>query len=282
MTGSGEDRADDWQGWVGFRRELHDLVTERMVAEFRVVLTGAQGPGAVPPGFHWCLCPDIAPPAELGRDGHPAPGRFLPKLPLPRRMWAGGEIRFGRPFAVGDRVSRTSTIADVTFKEGRSGRLGFVAVDHDYRVDGEVVLSERQNLVYREDPKSGEAPPPERAPDWAPLATFHASPDATLLFRYSAITFNGHRIHYDHPYATAVEGYDGLVVHGPLQAIYMQNLAASILGDLPATFRYRGLAPLTVGHPITVEAREDEEGLALRVRRDGDGVVTMAASATAR
>ena len=269
----------DWSDWIGRRREAGDLVTERMVAEYRVILTGTCGPGEVPAGFHWCLAPDLAPPEDLGRDGHPRPGIFLPRLPLPRRMWAGGEIRFFQPFQTGATVTRTSTIADVTFKTGRSGKLGFVGVDHEYHAAGELLLSERQNIVYREDPAPGSARTPPPGEDWSPVETWHAHPDSTLLFRYSALTFNGHRIHYDHPYATGVEGYDGLVVHGPLQAVWMQNLAATIFGALPASFRYRGLSPLTVGHKVTIEAREAADGLDLRVRRDEDGVVTMEASA---
>jgi len=265
--------------WIGRSTTGTDLVTARLVAEYRATLGDLCGPGEVPAGFHWCLAPDIYPAPDLGRDGHPRPGLVVPELPLPRRMWAGGEIAFLAPFAVGEAVTRTSTVRDITFKTGRTGKLGFVAVDHSYAVDGSVRVSERHDIVYREDPKPGQSDRPEPGEDWAPLRAWAVAPDPTMLFRYSAATFNGHRIHYDRPYATGVEGYDGLVVHGPLQSSWMQNLAADIFGALPAHFRYRGLSPLVAGQAVTVEAREGAEGLDLRVRRAADGVVTMQATA---
>ncbi|MSU90963.1 hypothetical protein GE300_15320 [Rhodobacteraceae bacterium 2CG4] len=268
------------EDWIGRSASRDDLVSARLVAQYRTTLGALCGPGEVPAGFHWCLAPDIFPAGELGRDGHPRPGLVVPELPLPRRMWAGGEISFHAPFAVGETVTRTSTVRDITFKTGRSGRLGFVAVDHDYAAGGAARLTERHDIVYREDPTPGQATAtPEPGADWTPLRAWTVTPDPTLLFRYSAVTFNGHRIHYDQPYATAVEGYDGLVVHGPLQSSWMQNLAAEILGALPARFRYRGLSPLVAGQAVTVEARETGDGLELRVCRDADGVVTMQASA---
>ncbi len=262
--------------WIGRTREASDRVTARLVAEYASVLNDMSGPGQVPAGFHWCLAPDICAPEDLGRDGHPKTGIFLPKLPLPRRMWAGGAVRHLGGFAVGDEVTRRSTIADITFKDGRSGRLGFVTVEHRYDVAGETRLSERQDIVYRADPAPGATtPPPAAAEGWDAIASAAVVPDATQLFRYSAVTFNGHRIHYDQPYATGVEGYDGLVVHGPLQSSWMQNLAAGIIGHVPRHFEYRGLSPLVADVPVTVEARQDAQGLELRVRRDADGVVTM-------
>jgi 3-methylfumaryl-CoA hydratase len=167
----------------------------------------------------------------------------------------------------------------VAFKEGRSGKLGFVTQRHIYTVSGEVRVSERQDIVYREDPKPGQARAPERAEDWPGATAWHLTPDTALLFRFSALTFNGHRIHYDHPYATGVEGYDGLVVHGPMQAVWMMNLATHLMGRLPKRFSYRGLSPLICGIPVAIEARESDEGLSLRVRRETDGAATMAATA---
>lgn len=271
---------NDHADWIGRSRRLSDQVTARLVQEFRVVLGDLVAPEGAPPGLHWCLAPDIVAREELGRDGHPRTGLVLPDLPLPRRMWAGGEIRFRRSPRIGETVTRISTVSDVTFKQGRSGRLGFVAVDHVYEARGETLLTERQDIVYREDPGPGPAIRPAPGEDWPDrLAAHPVLPDATLLFRYSAITFNGHRIHYDLPYATGVEGYEGLVVHGPLQSTWMQNLAARVLRRVPARFSYRGLSPLTDGQAVTVEARQGAEGLELRVRRDADGVVTMQATA---
>ena len=143
-------------------------------------------------------------------------------------------------------------------------------------------IEEVHDIVYREDPDpSHPAPVPPLAEDWSGCVGREMTPDATLLFRYSAMTFNGHRIHYDLPYATEVEGYDGLVVHGPMQSTWMQHLATDILGKVPAHFRYRGLSPLTAGTPVRVEARQGDDGLSLRVRDLTRNVVTMQASATA-
>lgn len=263
--------------WIGRAWQATDRVTPRLIAEFDAVLTESRGPGSVPAGFHWCLSPEIYGPAELGRDGHPKTGLFLPKLPLPRRMWAGGSVTHHGPLVVGDEVRRTSTIFDVTFKEGRSGKLGFVTVDHVFAVGGETRIHDRQNIVYREDPDPDapqrEVPPGET---WDTVASWRLTPGPTLLFRYSAVTFNGHRIHYDASYAKEVEGYTGLVVHGPLQSSWMLNLAGRIFGRLPGRFDYRGLSPLTADVAACIEAKEAENGaLDLRVRRESDGVATM-------
>jgi 3-methylfumaryl-CoA hydratase len=266
--------------WIGRQTSRTEPITARMLREYHATLAGTRGPGAVLPGFHWCLAPDVVEPQDFGRDGHPRTGIFLPALPLPLRMWAGGALEFHAPFQPGDIVTRQSTIAEVTFKTGRSGQLGFVTVAHEYSVAGAPRLSERQDIVYRAPAPAGQpAPAPAPAEEWDALRRWSITPTPTLLFRYSALTFNGHRIHYDHPYATGVEGYDGLVVHGPLQSVWMQNLAATVLGHLPARFSYRGLVPLICNLPVTIEARQAGGGLDLRVRRDDDGVVTMQARA---
>ena len=264
--------------WIGRKTSRTEPITARMVQQFHATLAGTRGPGAVLPGFHWCLAPDVVEPQDFGRDGHPRTGLFLPPLPLPLRMWAGGTVTFHAPFEPGDIVTRDSKIADVAFKTGRSGRLGFVTVEHAYTVNDRPRISERQDIVYRDPAPTGLRAAP-RAEDWTPLRSWSITPTSTLLFRFSALTFNGHRIHYDHPYATQVEGYDGLVVHGPLQSVWMLNLAAEVLGRSPARFSYRGLTPLICDTPVTIEARLAEGGLDLRVRRDGDGVTTMQARA---
>ncbi|MFV0474267.1 MAG: MaoC family dehydratase N-terminal domain-containing protein [Pikeienuella sp.] len=270
--------------WIGRAREARDLITPRLEAEFRATfdrtLDEVQGgvPGA--PGLHWCLSPEIWPPHDLGRDGHPKTGLFLPDLGLPRRMWAGGKLRFRGALAVGEEVVRRSRIADISFKEGRSGRLGFVTVELDYAVAGETRIEEIQTIVYRDDPGAGaKQPAPPPAPQWEPVRRVEIETTPTLLFRYSAITFNGHRIHYDPAYATRVEGYGGLVVHGPMQSTWMQHMATSLLGRLPADFSYRGLSPLICGRPAAVEARRDGDALSLRVRDLEGDFVTMEATA---
>jgi len=275
---------DAYRDWIGRRSVRQDQVSPRLVEQIRATLAPHLAPAEVPLGTFWTLSPDALPPEDLGRDGHPKLGLVLPRLPLPRRMWAGGEVVSHGAFREGDLVERASAVEAITFKTGSTGPLGFVAVRHDYSVDGRLIVSERQDLVYREDPVPGAvALSYPKAPDLGPpVASMSLQPDPVLLFRFSALTFNGHRIHYDRTYATGVEGYADLVVHGPMQAMWMLNLAAKVLGGCPGRFAYRGLSPLTVGQPIVVEAhRAADGGLALRVRREG-GPVTMAATATAQ
>lgn len=264
--------------WIGRSSRREEEITERQLAHFRATFGGFLADQPVPPGFHWCLVPDLAPTRELGRDGHPRPGVFVPELPLPRRMWAGGTLCFHAPLRPGARIVRDSTVRDITFKTGSSGALGFVAVEHLWSIDGELAISEMQDLVYREYPRPGDRPRSPAAEPWTVAEFVDFKPDPVLLFRFSALTFNGHRIHYDQPYATDVEGYGGLVVHGPMQALVMVNLAARMLGRLPAQFRYRSLAPLICGHACVVEVRGATCVLELRVRTEGN-VVTMAATA---
>jgi 3-methylfumaryl-CoA hydratase len=272
-----------YRAWIGRRISRVDTVSPRLIGQFRATLAASLAPAEVPLGLFWALCPDALPPEDLGRDGHPQPGLILPRLPLPRRMWAGGEIAFSGTFREGDEVQRDSTVEAITFKTGSTGPLGFVSVRHDYAVAGFCVVSERQDLVYREDPDPAA---PETyypsAPDLGPpLAEISLLPDPVLLFRYSAVTFNGHRIHYDRSYATGVEGYDDLVVHGPMQATWMLNLAARVLGASPSRFTYRGVSPLTCGQRAWVEAHQARDGgITLRVRRE-HGPVTMTGMAYA-
>lgn len=271
----------DHTDWIGRVFTRVETVSQRLVDGLSATLTGTRAPGDVPPGTHWCLVPDLADMPDLGRDGHPKRGLFMPDLAgLPRRMWAGGTLAFAAPLQVADTVTRTSTIEDIRFKTGSTGPLGFVTVNNVYTVAGQTRITERQDIVYREDPKPGQPLSETPAEDWPDATHWQITPDPILLFRYSALTFNAHRIHYDLPYATEVEGYGGLVVHGPLQAIWMLNLTTQLFGHLPAQFRYRGLTPLTAGIPVRIEARPAPEGLALRVRR-ADGVVTMQATAQA-
>jgi 3-methylfumaryl-CoA hydratase len=196
--------------------------------------------------------------AELGADGHPAKNLDLPPVPLPRRMWAGGTVEMLGALRIGDTVRRISTIGDITHKRGRSGELWFVAVHHEYLTGRGPAIRERHDIVYREAARP-DAPGPRREPSperaYAHALTVEMTP--TLLFRYSAVTFNGHRIHYDLPYATQTEGYGGLVVHGPLQATLLLNFAALRRGKAPDHFDYRGLAPAIAGDALTVCTGDD-------------------------
>ena len=243
--------------WIGRTSEHVDEVTPRLVESYRAIFGDWLAPtpeAEAPHGLHWCLSPAIAPMDALGRDGHPAKNRDLPPVPLPRRMWAGGRIETLAPLRIGDAVRRVSTIADVTCKHGRSGELWFVAVDHDYHSPRGLAIRERHDIVYRADStRAAAGPVAEREPVWT--RRFETSP--VLLFRYSAITFNGHRIHYDPVYARDVEGYSGLVVHGPLQASLLFNLAASRGSGAPKVFTYRALSPAIAGEPIDICAGGD-------------------------
>ncbi|MFI0843258.1 MaoC family dehydratase N-terminal domain-containing protein [Mesorhizobium sp. IMUNJ 23232] len=251
--------------WIGRTSENEDVVTERLAASFRAIFEPNLAPvaaGAAPLGIHWCLSPSIAGMAELGPDGHPAKNRDLPPVPQPRRMWAGGSIETFEELRIGDRVRRVSTIADVTRKEGKSGELWFVAVDHVYSTERATAIKERHNIVYREAARPATAKPagPQSQPAGRAFQRSVAvATSPVLLLRYSAITFNGHRIHYDLPYATGVEGYPGLVVHGPIQATLLFNMAASEIGAAPPKFEYRGLSPAIAGTDIFVRRGANTE-----------------------
>lgn len=266
--------------WIGRSSVREDVMDERLIAEFTATFAPFLAKAAhVPPGLFWCLAPDIEPMDQLGADGHPRLGIFLPDPSLPRRMWAGGELAFHGDFSPGDRVTRTSTIEDIAFKTGRLGRLCFVTQRHRYSASGQLILEERQDIVYREPAAASAAPAPDAGRMQPGPGDWVVTPTPTLLFRYSAMTFNGHRIHYDFPYAAQAEGYDGLVVHGPLQATLLLNLATERLGRLPRRFAYRGLAPLICERSFIVTAKAPAESeLELRVV-SAAGAATMSATA---
>ena len=253
--------------WIGRHEAACDIVTAQLVKGLRATLfmdIGQPAPGdAAPLTVHWCLAQPVYPMSELGPDGHPSRGGFLPPVPLPRRMWAGGEVEFVEPLRVGDEMARRSTIADVTMKRGSSGLLCFVAVEHVITTARGTAIRERQDIVYRE---MSAAPPPALVQPAAPPTAQHRvshRADPVLLFRYSALTFNGHRIHYDRDYVTQVEGYPGLIFHGPLQAALLVEFAAKLRGAAPKKFSYRGLQPLFEGSDFSLNANDTEHGMEL-------------------
>jgi len=272
--------------WIGRTEEKTDIVTAHLVAGLRSALfldIGKPKEGdAAPFTAHWCLTLAVVPLSEVGPDGHPNRGGFLPPVPLPRRMWAGGAINIAEPLRVGDAVTRTSTIKDLTLKSGSTGLLCFVSVDHVFKTPRGVAIRERHDIVYREMPTGGQNAAPAQPPAAPATATYserHLA-DPVLLFRYSALTFNGHRIHYDRDYVTKVEGYPGLIVHGPLQAALLIELAAKLRGGKPpATFVYRGLQPLFDGSEFSVNASDISTGLDLWTAND-KGEPTMRGTAT--
>ncbi len=281
---------DSLKQWVGRSETLHDTLGATPVAALAATFDHAPAAvntgDALPPLWHWLYFLPARRHSELSIDGHPQRGGFLPPVPLPRRMWAGSQLEFRAPLRVGDRVARSSTIAGVNVKSGRSGRLVFVQVRHELRCNGapEPAIVEMQDLVYREAKRPTDVePPPQPAPTGATWQR-QISPDPVLLFRYSALTFNGHRIHYDRPYATEVEGYPGLVVHGPLIATLLLDL---LRREAPAAevveFRFKAVRPTFDLAPFTVNGQTQPDGKTVRLwSQDRDGGLTMDATATLR
>lgn len=276
----------DWpalQDWIGRTEEAAEVLTAAQVQRFLATFDrdGPLDDGAdAPLLIHLCLTQPAIRASALGPDGHPTRGGFLPPVPLPRRMWAGGEFTFHAPPRIGDRLIRQSRIRDIQLKQGRSGPLCFVTVDHRIEAAGRLAVTERQEIVYR----GADGPPVPVTSDTAPAGVHQRviRPDATLLFRYSALTFNGHRIHYDAPYVTGVEGYPGLIVHGPLQATLLAQMAADVAGRPPSMFRFRSLSPLFDTADVMLNASPDGPdgaNMALWTARPG-GPVAMQAQAS--
>ncbi|MGE3689992.1 MAG: MaoC family dehydratase N-terminal domain-containing protein [Novosphingobium sp.] len=281
----------EWDGWIGREERRSDTVDAGHASRWLATLDRqTPGGGVVPQGFHFCLCLPDAPTARLGTDGHPqrddSPGSFLPPVPLPRRMWASSKIEFVQPLHLGEAVERRSRVLSVTAKQGGSGSLVFVDVEHETRGANGVAVREVQSLVYREAAPAGSPPaPPAPGP-----GTFNPSgwdmhrvltPREPLLFRYSALTFNSHRIHYDLAYATGEEGYRGLIVHGPLTATLLLDLAQQKLGDnMLKSFAFRGLTPGVCGEELHLVMRGSGEAIELAAFAS-DGRQVMSATAGA-
>jgi 3-methylfumaryl-CoA hydratase len=280
------------QDWLGRTETVEDTATATPYAALAATLdwplTGA--PQRPPTGtplphlWHWLYFLPIYPQSEIGPDGHAQRGGFLPPVPLPRRMWAGSDFEFHEPLLIGDALSRTSTIVDVKEKSGRTGSLIFVKVRHEVRRNGAqtVALTEHHNIVYRGAPQPDDVtPPPMAAPAqcaWGRTIV----PDDVLLFRYSALTFNGHRIHYDRQYVTQVEGYPGLIVHGPLIATLLMDLLRSNAPDARVLrFEFKAVRPTFDIHPFSVHGQPSADGKSVRLWGcDHEGWLTMDATAT--
>ena len=271
--------AETFRDWIGRSVTREDVASPRLLAEYRATLEPflfrPDDDTACPPGFHFGLAPATPAMTGLAPDGSEARGALLPPIPLPRRMWAGGAIETHGPVVPGARVRRVSTVADVQYREGKSGALYFVSVRHEIESDGKPAVTERQDLVFRAEgskPSSGQAVAiPAGGLRWTVPAS------AILLFRFSAFTFNGHRIHYDESYCRE-EGYPGLVVHGPMQAALMFNQAAAAMGTVPRRFDYRCVAPLFPD--FTVHAMKTGGGASSRIIRH-DGITTAEGQADA-
>jgi len=278
------------QAWQGRSETLHDMLTTAPLVALSATLDRddpAATPGAaVPPLWHWLYFLPHARHSEIGADGHPQRGGFLPPVPLPRRMWAGGRLRWApkNPLQLGQTIARTSTIGSVTHKAGRSGELLFVQVEHRYANENGLALTEEHDIVYRPLAQPGEAAPAPPTPPLAGQAAWSRTivPDAVLLFRYSALTFNGHRIHYDRPYVTQVEGYPGLIVHGPLIATLLVDLLRRSLPQAQlAQFTFKAVRPTFDLHPFTVHGKPSDDGKTVELwAQDHAGWLTMQATAT--
>lgn len=279
----------NFEAWIGREQRAKDRLDEGLAGRWLATFDLARPhPAIMPQGIHFALCTPEAPTAKLGEDGHPlrdeSANSFLPPFPMPRRMWASSKIAFHAPIAIGAVIERVSRVAAVSEKEGGSGRLAFVDVEHVTKANGTIAVIETQTLVYREAaaPDAPLSPPPPGdgafdPPGWE--ATHTLAPDARLLFRYSALTFNTHRIHYDAPYAEGVERYRGLVVHGPLTASLLLQLAARELGENRLrSFAFRGLSPAIAGEPLHLVMRAKDDGYELAAFA-GDGRQVTAASA---
>ena len=276
---------DHLRSWIGRTEALDDTATSAPVRALAATLdrddAPAQSGTAVPPCWHWLYFLPMARQSQIGPDGHPQRGGFLPPVPLPRRMWAGSRIEFLQPLRVGQALTRASRILDVRVKEGRTGPLVFVNVRHEVRGDGALAIVEEHDIVYRDMPAPGEAAP---APTVAPANAQwerRVVPDDVLLFRYSALTFNGHRIHYDRKYVTEVEGYPGLIVHGPLIATLLLDLLRRQLPDARVKgFQFRAVKPLFDIAPFSVCGLQEDAGTVKLWARNDDGHLAMDATAT--
>jgi len=281
---------DDLRAWIGRSETVQDTVYPTPVAALTATLdhpAADTAPGTLlPPLWHWLYFLPLHRQSDIGADGHARRGGFLPPVPLPRRMWAGSQFEFISPIRVGDQVARTSTIDDVSRKEGRTGPLVFVKVRHELRCNGaaEPALVEFHDIVYRDALQPGDvAPPPLAAPAQATWRR-QVVPDDVLLFRYSALTFNGHRIHYDRQYVTQVEGYPGLIVHGPLIATLLLDL---LRREMPtadvASFHFKAVRPTFDLHAFQVQGELAADGKTVRLwASDHEGWLTMDATAVLR
>ena len=273
--------------WIGKSEAVDDTVTATPYAALSATLDRpAERPATgtpLPPLWHWLYFLPLYRQSEVGADGHAKRGGFLPPVPLPRRMWAGSQFEFKAPLRIGDRVRRLSTIADVTEKSGRTGPLVFVKVRHEVSIGGSAAsaLTEFHEIGYRGAPKADDVAPPPRQAHEKSAWVRHWVPDDVLLFRYSALTFNGHRIHYDRRYVTEVEGYPGLIVHGPLIATLLLDLLRWQLPEAKVSrYEFRAVRPLFDIHPFDVCGEPAADGKSVKLwAKDHEGWLAMEATA---
>ncbi|WP_423394074.1 FAS1-like dehydratase domain-containing protein [Burkholderia sp. LMG 21824] len=267
--------------WIGKSQSDRDVLSARqarlMAATLGIPQSDFVDGAPLPPLWHWLYFLNGEPSSGLGRDGHPARGGFLPPVSLPNRMWAGGRLEFHGDLPLGVEIEKRSSIASVEHKQGRSGELVFVTVLHEVVHDGKVLVTEHHDIVYKEASRGGATSATTDMPQ--PQKTRALKPDSTMLFRYSALTFNGHRIHYDADYCRDVEGYPNLVIHGPLNATMLAGFAEEVSGHRLKRFSYRGLQPSILGNELRFNAAKDGDQLVVWVSLPG-GAVSMRAEAS--
>jgi len=273
----------DFEAWIGREEESSQRILATTANAMAATLDWQNVPregDPLPPGWQWLYFNPAARRSTLGPDGHPRRGGFLPPIELPRRMWAGSRIRYLADLRIDAQASRRSRILKIENKSGKRGALSFVTVEHSISCDAKLCITEEQDLVYRDAaPRSAPAPAVIRH-DGIAEWTRSIEPDTTLLFRYSALTFNGHRIHYDQAYARAEEGYPDLVVHAPLTATLLQQFALEHgAGRSLARFEFRGVSPLFVARPFSLEGRQAADGSLVLWARGPDGELAMSATA---
>ena len=251
---------DELKSWIGNDEIAFDEVSQSLEARFRATLD--EDPGnpqkgeIASSGLHWALAPSVVKSSLLGKDSHPKKGEFLPPVPLPRRMWAGCRTHFLKPLKIGDLVKKRSSVVDINLKDGKSGLLCFVTANYEFFVDDQLMIKEDHDLVYRNYNKEDKTilvknNLPFIKSDYEEKIFAHP----TMLFRYSAITFNGHRIHYDYPYSTEEEGYKDLVFHGPLQATLMLRAAEKYKKAKVKSFSHRGVAPVYANDDLIINIK---------------------------
>lgn len=275
------------QSWIGKTETLSDDITSAPVRGLSATLDRddpAPLPGTVlPPLWHWLYFLPQHRQSDIGPDGHAKLGGFLPPVPLPRRMWAGGRLQWAtqNPLRLGDAVRRISSIESVTHKAGRSGDLLFVLVKHDVHNTQGVALTEEHDIVYRAAAQTGDPAPPPVAAEKGAAWQREITPSDVLLFRYSALTFNGHRIHYDRQYVTEVEGYPGLIVHGPLIATLLVDLVRrQVPGAMIKSFSFKAVRPTFDLHSFKLNGQPSADGKTVRLwAEDHEGWLTMQATA---
>lgn len=278
---------NDFTRWIGKTQTLNDTIgaqQARLMAKTMAV--DGSGPiqqfdlgDVLPLGWHWAYFLEADETHNVGVDGHAKRGGFMPPISLPRRMWAGSRLHFIEPLRIGDKICKRTKIENVVEKTGRSGALCFVTVLHEFWKEGDLLLREEQDLVYREEPDPGATPPKGITPAASSQVIRTICPTPVWLFRYSALTFNGHRIHYDVDYARDIEGYPGLIFHGPLTATLLLELATSLAGeDLVSEFSFRGISPIFDTGPFTIHGNREGHHIELWANtQSGDLAVTAEA-----